>query len=277
MNTGLFPTVDQPWDGFRRLDVMDSLRALPDECIDLTVTDPAYESLERHRAKGSTTRLSQSKASSNEWFEVISNERMRGVFAELYRVHRPRTHLYILSDEATNEVYKTLARDAGWWVWKSLVWLKTTKVGLPKGGMGYHWRNATERVLFLEKRSSPQVCQADWTVRLDPKGKGRQLNNKGWTDVIMAEPVRNSYPTEKPSTLLRPLIENSTAPGERVYDPFAGSGSLGEAAHYLGRRFTLSDLSDASQVAVATRMAQVRSRPPRPTTDEQLGAALEDL
>ena len=39
------------------LDAVEWLRGLPSESIDLVVTDPAYESLEKHRAVGTTTRL----------------------------------------------------------------------------------------------------------------------------------------------------------------------------------------------------------------------------
>ena len=41
------------------------LRELPTESVDIVITDPAYESLEKHRAIGTTTRLKHSKASSD--------------------------------------------------------------------------------------------------------------------------------------------------------------------------------------------------------------------
>ncbi|MHA1988316.1 MAG: site-specific DNA-methyltransferase, partial [Promethearchaeota archaeon] len=46
------------------------LNSLEDESIDLIITDPPYESLEKHRRKGTTTRLKQSKSSSNKWFKT---------------------------------------------------------------------------------------------------------------------------------------------------------------------------------------------------------------
>jgi site-specific DNA-methyltransferase (adenine-specific) len=54
-------------------DCVDWLRSLDDESVALCVTDPAYESLEKHRAKGTTTRLKVSDASSNEWFAIFKN------------------------------------------------------------------------------------------------------------------------------------------------------------------------------------------------------------
>lgn len=44
------------------------------------------------------------------------------------------------------------------------------------------------------------------------------------------------HPTEKPTQLLRYLIEKSSEPGEMVLDPFAGSASTLRAARELGRR-----------------------------------------
>jgi predicted RNA methylase len=45
------------------------------------------------------------------------------------------------------------------------------------------------------------------------------------------------HPTQKPLSILRPLIEVFSKPGEIVLDPFCGSGSTLAAAQELGRRF----------------------------------------
>lgn len=57
-------------------DAVEWLRLIPTSSLDLVITDPPYESLEKHRAVGTTTRLKKSKASSNEWFEVFPNSRL---------------------------------------------------------------------------------------------------------------------------------------------------------------------------------------------------------
>src|SRR5690606_29746293 len=69
-----------------RTDAIDLLRSLPPESVDLIVTDPAYESLEKHRAIGTTTRLKHSKSSSNDWFSIFPNDRFPELFAEAFRV-----------------------------------------------------------------------------------------------------------------------------------------------------------------------------------------------
>ena len=75
-----------------RADAVDWLRRLPDECVDLVVTDPPYESLEKHRAVGTTTRLSHSQSSSNDWFEIFPNSRFEELFSEIMRVLKVDRH-----------------------------------------------------------------------------------------------------------------------------------------------------------------------------------------
>src|SRR5687767_15365587 len=78
------------------LDAVRWLQDQPSESIDLLITDPAYESLEKHRAVGTTTRLKHSKASSNDWFRIFPNARFGELFGEAYRVLRRHTHFYLL-------------------------------------------------------------------------------------------------------------------------------------------------------------------------------------
>lgn len=227
-------------------DCVDWLKTLDSESVALCVTDPAYESLEKHRAHGTTTRLKVSDASSNQWFAIFRNGRWPDLMRELHRVLAPDAHLYVLADEETTyEVTKPTGQAAGFTWWKALTWVKTraavdseqaTEADLSIG-MGYHWRATSERIAFLEK------------------GK-RRLANLGWSDVICAPRVRDGYPTEKPVSLLRRLIENSSSPGELVIDPFLGSGSTGEAALSCGRSFAGVDVSPDAVAAAHARLTR---------------------
>ncbi len=203
----------------KRLDAVEFLRGLPDACVDLVVTDPPYESLEKHRSTGTTTRLKESKASSNAWFAIFPNARFEGLFAEVFRVLRPNRHFYLFCDPDTMFVARPAGEACGFRFWKPLVW---DKVNI---GMGYHYRRRYEFILFFEK------------------GK-RKLTDLGVADVLTEKMVRGGYPTEKPVPLLRTLVRQSTAPGELVCDPFVGSGSAGVAAASQGRDFIGADLAD---------------------------------
>src|SRR5215831_7142337 len=112
-----------PYAVFER-DAVEWLRTLPDESVDLLVTDPPYESLEKHRAIGTTTRLKHSKASSNDWFAIFPNARFPELFAEVHRVLRRNTHFYLFCDPETMFVAKPEGEKAGFKFWKPLIWDK---------------------------------------------------------------------------------------------------------------------------------------------------------
>jgi site-specific DNA-methyltransferase (adenine-specific) len=227
-------------------DAVGWLRAQPAESLDLLITDPAYESLEKHRAIGTTTRLKHSKASSNDWFQIFPNDRFLELFREVHRVLKRNTHFYLLCDAETMFVAKPLAEEAGFKFWKPLVWDKASI------GMGYHYRARYEFILFFEK------------------GK-RRLNNLGIADVITVPRVRGGYPAEKPPEVAEVLIGQSTQPGDVVADPFMGSGSVGVAALTLGRRFLGNDLNPE-----AVKVAEARLRGDRVAEGPPEGGRHED-
>ena len=105
--------VDEPRFQLTRSDAVDWLRSLPNESIDQVVTDPPYESLEKHRAIGTTTRLKHSKASSNDWFSIFPNARFPELFEQVYRVLKKNTHFYLYCDPETMFVAKPLGEAAG--------------------------------------------------------------------------------------------------------------------------------------------------------------------
>jgi site-specific DNA-methyltransferase (adenine-specific) len=214
------------------LDAVNWLRDLPAESVDLLVTDPAYESLEKHRAVGTTTRLKHSKSSSNDWFRVFPNARFGELFAEVFRVLKPDTHFYLFCDAETMFVAKPEAERAGFKFWKPLVWDKRTI------GMGYHYRARYEFILFFEK------------------GK-RRLNDLGVADIITVPRIHRGYPAEKPVAVSEVVIGQSSQAGDVVADPFMGSGSVGVAALKLGRRFIGTDLNPDAVRLSAERLKRL--------------------
>jgi site-specific DNA-methyltransferase (adenine-specific) len=215
-------------------DAIEWLRCLSDTSVDLIVTDPPYESLEKHRAIGTTTRLKHSKASSNDWFDIFPNARFEELFTELYRVLKKNRHLYLFCDQETMFVAKPIAEAVGFRFWKPLIWDKQ------KIGMGYHYRSRYELVLFFEK------------------GK-RKLNDLSIPDVIQVPRLHNGYPAEKPVALSETLIKQSTDVDELVIDPFMGSGSVGVATLNLRRRFMGNDLCEEAVKVSKNRLVDYTS------------------
>jgi len=224
------------------LDAVEWLSGLADDSVDLVVTDPAYESLEEHRKVGTTTRLSHSDASSNDWFPIFKNERFPELLAEIYRVLRRDRHFYLLCDQTTMFVVKPMAEKAGFKFWKPIVWDKM------RIGMGYHYRARYEFILFFEK------------------GK-RKLNDLGISDILECARVNKGYPTEKPVGMLQTLIRQSTQPGEIVIDPFMGSGATGVAALSENRHFWGTDIVERARALSVKRLIEcggVAQPPPAP-------------
>lgn len=204
--------------------------------MDLLVTDPPYESLEKHRAVGTTTRLKNSKASSNDWFQIFPNHRFRELFLEIHRVLKKNAHFYLFCDQETMFVAKPVAEECGFKFWKPLIWRKDTI------GMGYHYRSLYEVVLFFEK------------------GK-RKLHDLGIPDVLDAPRVRNGYPAEKPPQLVKVLVSQSSSEGEVVVDPFMGSGTTGVAALEQDRIFWGTDVCGEAVEITTRRLTQIGGIP----------------
>ena len=235
-------------------DAVNWLRAIPDASANLIITDPPYESLEKHRAIGTTTRLKVSKGSSNPWFGIFPNSRFEDLFREVHRVLANNSHFYLFCDPETAFIAKPIAESVGFKFWKPLVWDKRSI------GMGYHYRARYEFILFFEK------------------GK-RRLQNLGIADILEAKRIRGGYPTEKPVEVSEVLVRQSTSLGDLILDPFMGSGSAGVAAVRNGRRFAGNDIADDAVALTRRRLIEtgaqegdflpLRSHAP-PATDSQL-------
>lgn len=241
-------------------DAIEALTRLQTASVDLITTDVAYESLEKHRKIGTTTRLKQSESSSNEWFPIFPNARFQDFFRECYRVLRYDRHMYFFCDQETMFVAKPIGEQAGFTFWKPLVWDKVAM------GMGYHYRAQCEFILFFEKRK-----------------KGRQLKSRGITDIIppadidfVVEKRVTGYPTEKPEAVNRLLIEQSTDPGELVFDPFMGSGSAGAAALKAGRHFLGTDIVQKAVDLSRARLQAVEGSEMGPVASWALGQEPRD-
>lgn len=209
-------------------DAVEWLTTLADASVDLLITDPPYESLEKHRKIGTTTRLKISKSSSNQWFQIFPNHRFESLLTEIYRVLKNNSHFYLFCDQETMFIVKPIAEKVGFKFWKPIVW---DKVNI---GMGYHYRNRYEFILFFEK------------------GK-RKLKDLGVPDVLACKRVMRGYPTEKPLHLLEILISQSSSIGDVVVDPFFGSGSTLLSAQKLGRIPIGCDISSEAHLYIINR------------------------
>lgn len=143
---------------------------------------------------------------------------VKGLFPELFRVLIPGGFLYLFHSEDSRHFLTRSLREAGFEVvLPSLIWNKGRNMN---AFSGYNYMSMYEPILFAFK--PPRV---------------RRLNF-AQGNILEVPPISSNNKThafEKPSDLLRILVENSTNPGEIVLDPFCGSGSTIKVAQALGR------------------------------------------
>lgn len=104
--------------------------------------------------------------------------------------------------------------------------------------------------------------------RIQPKQYLRDtIDNKAvsdvWTDIspVQANSTeRQSYPTQKPESLLARVCEASSNSGDIVLDAFAGSGTTCAVAEKLGRRWIGIDSGKLAIYTVQKRMLNLREK-----------------
>jgi len=87
------------------------------------------------------------------------------------------------------------------------------------GDVKYNWGCGHEFIYYLKKGRRPVPYRRSGIIHVDK-----------------VRPGTNVHPTQKPTALLKILIEYSTDEGDLVFDPYAGSGSTIVAAQELGRQ-----------------------------------------
>ncbi|MBN1334407.1 MAG: site-specific DNA-methyltransferase [Deltaproteobacteria bacterium] len=98
-------------------------------------------------------------------------------------------------------------------------------------------------------------------VGAEKAARGKSPTDTWWHTIVgPTSRERTGWPTQKPLGILERIVRVHSAPGDRLLDPFAGSGTLGEAALRLGRDAVLVDC-DPRAVQVMERRLGVSACP----------------
>lgn len=201
------------------IDFVEGIKMLPDNSIDLIVTDPPYRGISGGRS-GKKNQPSGILAKNDGKLFDHNEIKPETWFPELYRVLKPQGHCYIMTNTINLRTYLNLAYECEFLLHNLLVWQKNNAT--PNR---WYMKNA-EYVLFLRK------------------GSQKSINNMGSKTVHSFINVKNKkHPTEKPISLMKFYIENSSRPGDVVFDPFMGSGTTAVAAIETGRHYIGFELS----------------------------------
>jgi len=104
-------------------------------------------------------------------------------------------------------------------------------------------QDAVERIAYM----------APGLVTPEKAARGKAPTDVWWHTIVPTNgKEKTGYPNQKPEGVLRRVVEASSAPGARVLDFFAGSGTTGVVARQLGRRFVLID-DNPEAIAVMRR------------------------
>jgi len=192
-------------------DCLEVMGQMPDECVDLVVTDPLFTLPVYTAASRKLIRnLGDFSASSCQ---------MSLVFAELERVTKPTGRLFVFCDANFYPVLFAATYER--WYQQLLVWDKG------RIGFGTDFRKQFELILYLRGHGAPPLDRR---------------NNK--PDVLKCKPVPSKerlIEPQKPISLILELLDGM--PCELLFDPFIGSGTTAVAADRLGRRFFGCDIN----------------------------------
>jgi site-specific DNA-methyltransferase (adenine-specific) len=101
-------------------------------------------------------------------------------------------------------------------------------------------------------------------VTAEKAARGKLPTDVWWHTIVSPTGrEKTGYPTQKPVGIVRRMLQASTRSGDRVLDPFAGSGTLGAAAAELGRRYVLIDESDEAVAVMERRLGGLAPAPAR--------------
>ena len=216
-------------------DSIEGLKELPSESVDLIVTDPPYG------IDYSTFRTKSEKMLGDNNLEWVSE-----FTRECGRVLKHSNHLYCFVDPEYSAEFILGFRKAGFKI-RNLLTIPRAVKG---NGGNRIFQQQNEFCIFATKGKKTEGRNFNETQILKPsegylKDKRYQAkewlyrlpDHWHWTTASVHNAKTKLHPTEKNVEALKHMVELSSNVGDVVLDPFMGSGSTGEAALNLGRKF----------------------------------------
>lgn len=202
-------------------DALELINSLPDESIDLIVTDPPYD-IDIHRGSGVGGRAAV------KIFRKIESNFGNGFDpALMLQAVKPKMKLfnaYFWCSVRQILAYLTFAEENKYF-YDILMYHKKNPMPLTN-----NWFCPdTEYCVYMRE------SRATFNHQL-----GHRLLRKYWTEYRV---MGKKHPTPKPINIMRNHIAVSSGPGEIVLDPFCGSGTTFLAAESAGRHFVGGDIN----------------------------------
>ncbi len=225
-------------------DCREVLRALPDGCVDLIFADPPYFlQLQKELRRPDRSLVD---AVDDDWDQFRDfteyDTFLRDWLTQCRRVLKDTGTLWVIGTYHNIHRVGATLQDLGFWLLNSVIWEKNNPTPQFRG---VRFCNAHEELLWVARSKE---CARGYTFNyheLKAVNGGKQMRSV-WRFPICSGDARKKggdgkklHNTEKPLPLLERVLSACTRPGDVVLDPFAGTGTTGEAAFRLGRRFFL--------------------------------------
>ena len=199
------------------IDCLIGMKEIPNESVDLIVTDPPYKTITGGDSNGKNSTRPKGMLSGNrKLFAYQNNIKISDWMPEIYRILKQGTHCYVFTNVLNLKEMILESEKAGFKLQNLLVWEKNNCTPSQ-----YYMKNC-EYVLLLRK------------------GKAKYINDIGGSKTVhqFNNIIGNKkHPAEKPQDLIEFYISNSSNEGDLVCDPFMGCGTTARAATRLGRNY----------------------------------------
>lgn len=226
-------------------DAIKLMREIPDESIDLVLTDPPYglgqvAVITRNGGKfGKTTPLGKSLVDNpltakgvhwKDWIPIAYEKLKPTGILITFCQKRDISYIYDFLESELNMVVRHVA-----------VWAKTNP---PAQARKVKWMDAWEPIIIATKN----------------RGSGHHYNWRGGqhrdvieTPICMGK-ERTPHPTQKPLKLIETLIRWWSFEEDWVLDPFAGSGTTGVACQKLNRNCIMFEIDEKWKPIIEKRL-----------------------
>ncbi len=206
-------------------DLLDKMKDIEDESIDLIVTDPPYNLSKNYGNNQDTLQFAEYMDFTGKWLR------------EADRVLKPTGTIYIfMGMRYISYIYNILESELRYNFNSWIVWYYTQGIGKTIGFSPRH-----DDILMFTKSKQ-------FTFNLDdiriPQKYYRSVNNmRGanpgnvweFSHMHYCNKHRLKHPTQKPEGLYERIILASSNPGDTVLDPFVGSGTALRVCQQTGR------------------------------------------
>lgn len=221
-------------------DCLESLKRMPNESINLIVTDPPYKITARGNGGNSGGMFQKKEVNNGKVFKTNDLE-IEDWLPEFYRVLKDQSHCYIMTNNKNITHYLDVIDKSNFHFIKCLIWVKDNKI------MGQTYMSQFEYIIMCRKGAHKRIndCGVSDVLQI-PNKKMKDNDNKTIHD------------TEKPVELNNVLIANSSNEGDLVLDPFMGIGAAGVSAVGLNRNFIGIELDDDYFEIAKSRIENVK-------------------